>query len=348
MSLIIINHPEAFGLVNDVIRIRRPIERLNPAETERRTLLGIITNNVLPLLPDGLVLRRYSLGEVRDAENRLSLLTELYGDNTYVVSLPIPMRYQEQLCEVFGDLSLPYTVNFYEDTKTRFVSSETIEYGTFTAQFVSPSPNPRPFGPALWNLFYDDLLRLPVPPGVRLVGFADDLAVVVTAHNADLLEQAANPTLGRIDRWLGDNGLQVSTAKSEAVVLTKKWAYSNPMFLISGSVIPVKPAIRYLGVQLDTRLTFTQHIRLASAGARRTSAALGRLMPNVSGASGSKRRLLMSVVHSKLLFGAAIWATTAAKTARNRSVLTQTQRTAALRVARCYRTVSDMAALVEP
>lgn len=55
-------------------------------------------------------------------------------------------------------------------------------------------------GPALWNLFYDDLLRLPVPPEVRLVGFAVDLAVVVTAHNVDLLEQASNPTLGRIDR----------------------------------------------------------------------------------------------------------------------------------------------------
>lgn len=104
--------------------------------------------------------------------------------------------------------------------------------------------------------------------------------------------------------------------------------------------------MRYLGVQLDSKLNFGAHIRGVTAAARRTVSALGRLMPNVQGPSACRRRLLMSVAYSKLLYASPVWALAAAKTARNRTALSQAQRGAAIRVARCYRTVSDMAALV--
>lgn len=53
-------------------------------------------------------------------------------------------------------------------------------------------------GPTLWNLFYDDVLRLPVRDGIKLVAFADDIAIVATARNAELMEQLVNPTLDDI------------------------------------------------------------------------------------------------------------------------------------------------------
>lgn len=37
-------------------------------------------------------------------------------------------------------------------------------------------------GPALWNIFYDGLLHLELPAGAVSIGFADDVAVVVTAR----------------------------------------------------------------------------------------------------------------------------------------------------------------------
>ncbi|KAL4121031.1 hypothetical protein QTP88_013616 [Uroleucon formosanum] len=201
-------------------------------------------------------------------------------------------------------------------------------------------------GPCLWNIFYDDLLRLELHDSVKLVGFADDIALVITAPNAGLLENIGNSALRSIDRWMQNNGLQVAPQKSEAVVLTNKWAYRDPVFTLGGQQISVKPSMRYLGVQLDKRLNFGDHIRLVTAAARRAVSALGRLMPNVQGPSACKRRLLMSVVHSKLLYASPVWAVAAARAARNRVALSQAQRGAAIRVARCYRTVSDMAALV--
>lgn len=201
-------------------------------------------------------------------------------------------------------------------------------------------------GPALWNLFYDDLLQLPVPRGVSLICFADDLAVVTIAHNAELLEEAVNPTLGLIDSWMTDNGLEVSPAKSEAIILTRKWAYTKPAFTMRGTTIPIKSSMKYLGVHLDTRRTFNHHTRSVTAAVRKTTAAIGRIMPNVAGPSARSRQLLMSATLSKLMYAAPVWSPTAASTASNREAMTQAQRTAALRITRSYCTVSDMAALV--
>lgn len=112
-----------------------------------------------------------------------------------------------------------------------------------------------------------------------------------------------------------DNGLQLSPSKSEALMLTKKWAYRSPAFHLNGVAIPFKRVMRYLGVHLDTRLTFTEHVRRAAAGARDLSMRIGRLMPNIGGPSANSRQLLHSAASSKLPYAAPIWAPTAEKTA---------------------------------
>lgn len=96
---------------------------------------------------------------------------------------------------------------------------------------------------------------------------------------------------------------------------------------------------RYLGVQLDTRLSFVEHVSTVAAGAKKAAAALGRLMPNVGGPSQSKRTLLMSVVHSQLLYVSAIWSGRVLEVQKCRNLLLQAKRCAALRVAKCYHTV---------
>jgi len=104
-----------------------------------------------------------------------------------------------------------------------------------------------------------------------------------------------------------DNGLKIDPQKSEAVVLTKKYKYNEPLLYVEGHAIPVKPAIRYLGVELDTRLSFTTHIAAVSRKAFESAKAIGRLMPNVGGLAQAKRALLGSVTNSKLLYAPLTW-----------------------------------------
>lgn len=83
------------------------------------------------------------------------------------------------------------------------------ENGTLTVMSVVPQGSV--IGPLLWNFFYDDLLRTEFPREVQLVDFVDDVAVIGTAHTTDLLEEAINPALSRVNDWMAANVLKIST-----------------------------------------------------------------------------------------------------------------------------------------
>lgn len=218
------------------------------------------------------------------------------------------------------------------------------EWGPVERDMSCGVPQGSVLGPTLWNMFYDDLLRLRLPEGVVTVGFADDVGVLTTNHTSEGIEAATNAALETVDEWIREHGLELAHTKTEAVMLTSKWAYRLPVLYSGGIRIPVKRSVKYLGVTLDPKLTFTRHIRAVMESAIKAAKAVGRLMPNVGGPSVTKRRLLSTVVTSKLLYAAPVWASRATRFKTNKDMLGRAQRLAALRITRCYKTVSTMAA----
>jgi hypothetical protein len=200
--------------------------------------------------------------------------------------------------------------------------------------------------PALWNIFYDGLLDTHLPDGTQTIAYADDVAVLATARNANGIEEIMNPALEVISDWISSHGLQLAVHKTEAVMLTNKNVFTNPNITVDGTNVEIKKSVVYLGVELDQRLSFTAHIARAAKSAINTSRAIARLMPNTGGPMAKNRKLLASVVQSKLLYAAPVWAESGTKTAKNRQVLLRAQRITALRIIRAYRTVSDQAALL--
>lgn len=118
-----------------------------------------------------------------------------------------------------------------------------------------------------------------------------------------------------------------------------------PVFTVGGHLVPFIRKLRYLGLHLDPHLTFSGHLATVTGKASQAARAIGRLMTNLGGPSQSKRALIMSVVNSRLLYASPTWAERASKYAICRNLMIRTQRIAALRVTRAYRTVSAEAAL---
>ena len=58
---------------------------------------------------------------------------------------------------------------------------------------------------------------------------------------------------------------------------------------------------------MDRRLSFGKHVQIATAKAIQCGAALTQLMANIGGPREAKRRLVASVVNSKLLYAAPVW-----------------------------------------
>lgn len=200
-------------------------------------------------------------------------------------------------------------------------------------------------GPFLWNVLYDGLLNLELPGESDLVGFADDVGVVVTARSTKILEVVANECLRRTSRWLKANGLKIAAHKTEAILITDRRLFTPPTLVLEGQVVHWAKSLRYLGVQLDSGLRYTEHVNKTAEKAATTAAALARLMPNIGGPRELKRKLLNSVVHSKILYASEVWAE-ATNRVGARQRLAAVQRRSALRVISGYRTVSAEATLV--
>lgn len=200
-------------------------------------------------------------------------------------------------------------------------------------------------GPFIWNIMYDDLLRVKLPDQSEMIGFADDVAMVATARTTHLLEIVANESLRPASSWLKESGLEPAVHKTEAVLITDKREFIAPWLMLDGQDLTWQKPIRYLGVQTDSGLRFTQHVNIVSDKAAAVAVALARLMPNVEGPSKLKRRLLNSVAHSKILYGAEVWAD-ATENVGARQRLISVQRRSAIRTISAYRTVSANADLV--
>lgn len=202
-------------------------------------------------------------------------------------------------------------------------------------------------GPTLWNVLFDDLLRIILPPGVEVVAYANDLAVLVSAIAVLDLEAATGTTIWQIREWMVTRGLSLAPHKSEAIMFSGRRSADLPEIEVEGHRLTLNRGIKYLGVTLDWNLTFSSHVRtVAERAAAAAAKAVGRLMPNIGDPSTAKRALLQSVASSRLLYSAPVWAIRAWQFACNRNALIRAQRLSVMCIIRSYRTVSEAAALV--
>lgn len=215
---------------------------------------------------------------------------------------------------------------------------------SFTHTMCAGVPQGSVLGPDFWNLLYDSLLRLEMPEDVHLLAFTDDVAVLAVHQIPFVVEERLEEAYRRIDRWMADHGLQLAADKTEAIVFTRKRVRNNINVECGGVMVESKPDIKYLGVQVDSKLVFTRHAELAAERAAAAAKQLGHLMANMGGPKEKSRRLLASVTTSRILYAAPFWADTISE--RGWKKLAAIHRRSQLRIACCYRTVSYEAAAV--
>ena len=93
----------------------------------------------------------------------------------------------------------------------------------------------------------------------------------------------------RVHRWRRQN--------PRALLVTNRRSFQYPRIVLGEHEVDWKTSIKYLEVQLDRRLRFGKHLKIAAAKAIKCGTNLARLMQNIGGPREAKRRLVTSVVH---------------------------------------------------
>lgn len=217
--------------------------------------------------------------------------------------------------------------------------------GQKTVEITSGAAQGSILGPDLWNLSYDDILGIEMPEDTYLVGYADDIVSVISARDIEDARRKVNQVMIRTQIWLEDHGLELARNKTEVILMTMAHIPLEISMQIGDVTLVTKKAVRYLGLRLDCRLNYWAQIQHVATKAAKLTGMLSRLMANIGGPTQAKRKLIMATTNSILLYGSEIWGD-ALEIKSKRKILAAVQRTAALRVASAYRTVSGAAVLV--
>ncbi|KAI5692701.1 hypothetical protein M8J77_010331 [Diaphorina citri] len=211
-----------------------------------------------------------------------------------------------------------------------------------TRVMTAGAPQGSVIGPWLWNILYDGLLHLEVTEGTTLIAYADDLAIITTAKTENLLRDKTNDVIRKVEHWMRQNKLKIAPEKTEAALLIGRKKCQPFTIQVGDKEVSLSDNLKYLGIFLDRKLTFSKHISEVVTKADNRTKALSRIMPRTGGAGWTKRKLLYHVYASTILYATPVWGGSI-RIAKYKNQLVKSQRKFLIHVARAYRTTSTEA-----
>ena len=156
-----------------------------------------------------------------------------------------------------------------------YLTDRTLPYdtddGTHFYKITGGVPQGSVLGSPIWNILYDGLLRQPLPHGVSVVAYADDIALIIVGKTIEDVQYLGDMEIELVGNWLSDHGLSLAAEKTEAVLIarTKKRVYAT--FTVNDEKIKTKDPMKYLGVTIDARMSFKHHLRNAGLKASKVA-----------------------------------------------------------------------------
>lgn len=200
-------------------------------------------------------------------------------------------------------------------------------------------------GPWFWNLCYDDIFDL-TDSNARISGYADDTLVMVYADDAFQLQDIANDKLRQISEWGAANKLKFNIEKTKCALFTRRLKYDKPKIEFEGKVIELSNSFKYLGLIIDNKLSWREHINSMKA---KVAQVLNSLLRYAKQHYGLNRKAIETIYKGSIIpmitYGCSVWA----DVVDHKYIiepLASLQRQVALRIIRGYRTISTDAANV--
>jgi hypothetical protein len=157
-------------------------------------------------------------------------------------------------------------------------------------------------GPLLFLIFIDDIKNLNLFGNLQL--FADDTAILYSEMNWDILEVNMNKDLETIKIWMSRNKLLVNAKKSCFITFGNS-AKPDLNIKIGIDFIEHVDKVKYLGILIDEKINFEEHINFVK---NKISSIIGllfklrRILP-----LNAKKMIYFSLIHSNMAYACEVW-----------------------------------------
>ena len=114
-------------------------------------------------------------------------------------------------------------------------------------------------GPLLFLIYINDLPN--ISKKLKFYLFADDTNIYLESHDLQSLEKTMNKELEKLFEWLCINRLSLNISKTNFIIFCHANKPKTPVtILINKEAIDEVTHVKYLGILIDSQLTFKQHI----------------------------------------------------------------------------------------
>lgn len=165
-------------------------------------------------------------------------------------------------------------------------------------------PQGSALGPAIFNIFYN-ILNNTKDHRAKKATYADDTLIYVTSKHPDIaariLEQETNNIITQAEKW----GMKINTHKTQLIYVNTN---KDKPIKIQNTTIQPKQEIEYLGITIDKKLKFTEHIRKATKKATQRTNILRTIFKNKDINTDKKITIYKTYILPILTYGYPAWA----------------------------------------
>ncbi|GFU27189.1 RNA-directed DNA polymerase from mobile element jockey [Trichonephila clavipes] len=119
------------------------------------------------------------------------------------------------------------------------------------------TPQGSSISPILFNIYVNDIPRTSQS---TICMFADDTAILAQSNELQLVTHFLHKHIAKLEDWFSTWKIALNVAKTEAVFFSHHIKKEPPKLYLHNTHVPWSKSTKYLGVTLDKRLTFKQHI----------------------------------------------------------------------------------------